>query len=80
MRSFCSQAGPSRQWEEVEAPEECGVCLDAPVDVRINNCSHKLCCECAKAICCLEVSLHSTRTSRWLRGFGCCGHLIHQME
>ena len=37
-------------------PEECGVCLDANVEVEIDNCHHKLCCECAKAICCLEVS------------------------
>lgn len=47
-----SKAGSSRQLEE--PPEECGVCLDAPVDVKIDNCTHKLCCECAKAICCLE--------------------------
>ena len=39
---------------EVEV-EECGVCLDAKVEVEIDNCHHKLCCECAKAICCLEV-------------------------
>lgn len=36
--------------------EECGVCLDAVVEVEIDNCHHKLCSECAKAICCLEVS------------------------
>ena len=28
---------------------------EAKVEVEIDNCHHKLCCECAKAICCLEV-------------------------
>lgn len=31
--------------------EDCGICLDEPVNVGINGCCHKLCCECALKLC-----------------------------
>ena len=46
--------------------EECGICMDAKVEVEINECHHQMCCECAKAICCLEVRLNvQTDDTAW---------------
>ena len=33
--------------------------MDASVEVQIEGCGHQMCCECATAICCLEVSCHT---------------------
>lgn len=57
--SWECDAQEAQREKEVEEVEECGVCLDAKVEVEIDMCHHKLCCECAKAICCLEVHFHS---------------------
>lgn len=31
--------------------DDCGICLEAELDVAINGCSHKLCIDCAIRLC-----------------------------
>lgn len=35
----------------LDADEDCGICLEDPVNVGIAGCHHKLCTECAIKLC-----------------------------
>lgn len=37
--------------DNLDADEDCGICLDEPVNVGVTGCSHRLCVDCAIRLC-----------------------------
>ena len=42
--------------------EDCGICLEAELDVSVNGCEHRLCMDCAIRLC--DSGWMSTRSRR----------------
>ena len=37
--------------------EECSICMEADIEVRVTSCHHGMCIECARAVCSMRVRL-----------------------